>query len=472
MSSDVSNLLAELPEDFGARGDREELRDLLATLSCASGGAPPTGRIPRLGSLTGLQAQVGAAYLAYWFRKQFVSEDERERLRNETHLRAALRVLEHMGYLRGVVMKLGQLCASYPAVLPEVYGELLSRLHFEAPPMHFALLREEVRNELGADPEELFSEFETQAFAAASLGQVHRARLKSGERVAVKIQYPGIARTIEADFANLSALLLPLRLTKGWEVARAQLEDARDTLLRETDYELEARELERARPLFDEEDGILVPRVHRALSSRRVLTMDLLPGLHLRDFLATRPTQAVRDLAANRIQRAMLRIYYRERVIYADPSAGNLLFLPDGRLGLIDFGCCRTFAPDEWEAIERMARLCERGPECVDDPELVALGTLQDPNSIPPEYRRLAVDSIRWYWEPMWSREAFDFSSDAYQLRGLRSIAEMTRRGYTRSLPVFTWLQRAIYGVRAIYHALGARVDVRGLCLAESGRAT
>ena len=123
---------------------------------------------------------------------------------------------------------------------PEQVAETLDRLHFEAPPMHYPLIREVVRNELGKEADELFLSFEKEAFAAASLGQVHRARLKSGEPVAVKIQYPGIARTIDADFRNLSALVLPLRLGKAWESQKAQFEEIRRMLHQEVDYLQEA----------------------------------------------------------------------------------------------------------------------------------------------------------------------------------------------------------------------------------------
>ena len=161
--------------------------------------------------------------------------------------------------------------------------------------MHFALLREHVRNELGGEPEEVFAAFDLAAFAAASLGQVHRARLKSGEEVAVKIQYPGIGTTVRADFRNLSALLLPLRVSKDWENLKAQLEDLRRVLEGETDYEKEAEFQRRACSLFREDDRIVVPRVYEQHSTRRVLTTELLGGVHVHDFLAGNPSQELRD---------------------------------------------------------------------------------------------------------------------------------------------------------------------------------
>jgi predicted unusual protein kinase regulating ubiquinone biosynthesis (AarF/ABC1/UbiB family) len=114
-----------------------------------------------------------------------------------------------MGYMRGAVMKVGQLLANLPTLLPDQIADVLASLHFEAPPMHYGLIRETLLDELGNEPEKIFDSFDRKAFAAASLGQVHRARLKNGEDVAVKIQYPNIARTINADLRNLRTVMQP-----------------------------------------------------------------------------------------------------------------------------------------------------------------------------------------------------------------------------------------------------------------------
>ena len=167
--------------------------------------------------------------------------------------------------------------------------------------MHWSLLKEMVCNELGDDPEILFASFDKRAFAAASLGQVHRARLKSGEEVAVKIQYPGIARTIREDFRHLNLFLLPARLSADWENTKDQFDDLRTRLEHETDYEREAAALEKARSLFSEDDGIVVPRVFRHHSTARVLVMERLEGMHLDEFLSTNPSQEVRNEFARKM---------------------------------------------------------------------------------------------------------------------------------------------------------------------------
>ena len=201
MTLSVSDLVAALPQQ-----DEEcsaAVAGLPEVLLRSSLKPVPAGRFQRLTALGSLQAKIGAAYLFYWLRGWFKNAKENERLLAEAHWRTAVRVLDSMTYLRGAVMKIGQTLANFPDIAPRAFVQTLDRLHSDAPPMHWSLLREMVFSELEDDPENLFAAFDKQAFAAASLGQVHRARLTNGEEVAVKVQYPGIGRSIESDFRNL-----------------------------------------------------------------------------------------------------------------------------------------------------------------------------------------------------------------------------------------------------------------------------
>ena len=294
MPPTVSELMAALPE-----GIKEEktvvptpLPEAIARLSLRP---IPVGRFRRLTTLGTLQAKIGAAYLFHWLRGWFLTAERHERKLAETHWRTAFRLLESMSYLRGAVMKIGQTLANFPDIAPREFVDTLQRLHYEAPPMHWSLLREMVHNELGDDPEHLYAEFDKRAFAAASLGQVHRARLKSGEEVAVKIQYPGVGRAIQSDFRNFFLFLLPARVNRDWECTKDQCDDLRRRLEQETDYELEAAHLTKARSLFRDADGIVVPRVFSQYSTARVLTMERLDGLHITEFMERNPSQEERN---------------------------------------------------------------------------------------------------------------------------------------------------------------------------------
>jgi hypothetical protein len=228
MSLSVAELIDALPEPAEADDIPHDAgSEVFQRLSLRPA---PVGRLHRLGLLGTLKAKIAAAYVFHWLRGWFKSVDENKRLLAETHWRTAVRVLDSMSYLRGAVMKVGQTLANFPDIVPREFVETLEQLHCNAPPMHWSLLREMVHNELGDDPESLFAEFDKQAFAAASLGQVHAARLASGDELAVKIQYPGIARTISDDCRNLLLFLLPNRLNRDWDCFKDQLDDLRQRL--------------------------------------------------------------------------------------------------------------------------------------------------------------------------------------------------------------------------------------------------
>lgn len=455
---DVADLIAALPEGMDQPPmQTDELASYLARLALRP---IPTGRLSRFWILSSLQAKVAAAYLAWWLRKGFVSKEKAAAALNETHLKAALELLGSMSYLRGAVMKMGQTLATLPNVVPQEFAEALKVLHFEAPPMHFSLLRELVHSELGGEVEDLFAEFDTKAFAAASLGQVHRARLHDGREVAVKIQYPNIARSIHADLANMAALLTPMRLTGGWANLREQFDDIRTMLDQEMDYVQEAAMQERARALFDESDRIVVPAVHHELSSERVLTTDLLVGQHLPAFLADQPTQADRDHFGQLLVNSTFRLMYRGEMCYADPHPGNYLFLDDGRLGLLDFGCIRMLDGDLAEYTLLAGRAMREGGATMDD--LVAQSTnSKDVSELTQDHRQLVIDFCDWLWQPMRHTGPFDFGDPSYFQRGVDLTTELMRKRYTQSRPVNTWFNRLFYGARAMLHHLGARADMR-----------
>jgi hypothetical protein len=465
MSPDVAELVAALPDlDDELRAEPKWLHDALAELGRS---AAPDGALRRLWAFGGLQAQVALAYLAYWMRSWFGDVKERERDLAETHLRAALKMLRTMGYLRGAATKLGQALANLLHIVPDEIAATLERLHFEAPPMHFALLRELVRDELGQEPEQAFATFDTRAFAAASLGQVHRATLKSGEDVAVKIQYPAIGRSIRSDFRNLSALLLPLRLGPGWEPMKAQLEEVHHVIDQETDYLREAEWQRRARSLYQEDDMILVPRLHDELSTRRVLTMEYIDGVHIQSFLAGNPSQEVRDHFGALIVQAGSRMHYGGRLLYADPHPGNYLFRADGRLGFLDFGCVRPYTDREWEC-NRLADLAIRGGPSEEMRVARAGFGLADGEELDPAILALNIEFSRWLWRPYRHDGPFDFGDPGYLREGVDRFAALGRvRIAAPWLTMNAFIARWFLGAAAMLYRLRARVDIRAIYLRE-----
>lgn len=451
-----TELLDLLPKDCKTDPAGKRLAKLLTRVSTKK---VPVNSFSRMWTLGSLQARVTAGYFAYWLRSRFHDADGKQRLKNEAHLAAALQLFGTMGYLRGAVMKVGQLLANLPEVLPEQFAEVLSALHFEAPPMNFALVREVFLDEFGREPEEVFSHFDRQAFAAASLGQVHRARLHSGEEVAVKIQYPGIAGTIRSDLRNLRLLLQPICLSKDWQDTLAKLEDIEQMLLMETDYEQEAYYGRQARALFTEEDQVVVPRVFDEYCTRRVLTTEFLTGCHLDDYLARNPSQADRDHFTTLLTVATMRVYYRLHWVFADPHPGNIIFMEDGRLGLIDFGCTRAFTEEEWRlSCEAEQAVLERDEPRMD--QITAEACLYgSPQEMGLDRLKIVRRGLDWQMEPWQSEGLFNFGDRDFFLRGIDCILEMARKRVSCGHPSFLWTNRFILGGRAVCYRLKGRCE-------------
>ena len=453
----IAELIAALPETV--EGPAVEEAALPALMADCSLRPIPVGRFRRMRMLGTLQAKIGAAYLFHWLRGWFKDADENKRLLAETHWRTALRVLDSMSYLRGATMKVGQTLANFPDIVPREFVETLDKLHFDAPPMHWSLLREMVHNELGDDPENLFASFEKRAFAAASLGQVHRAELKTGEQIAVKIQYPGIGRTIREDVRNLLVFMLPARLGRDWENTREQFDDLRIRLERETDYVREAATLEKARLLFDEDDGIVVPRAYPEFSTARVLTMERLEGTHLEAFLATNPSQARRNELARKLVRAWYRLMYSGRLLNADMHPGNFLFMEDDRLGLIDFGFIIELDDELWELFRKMDRPLTTGRR---DERLAVLKEWSWVGDEPgnEDRMRLYDEFADWQWRARYEGGEFDFGDEADYRHGVDLFVEMVRKRYSRSRACTPAVARQHFGWRSMLYRLGAKIDV------------
>ena len=265
------------------------------------------------------------SYLGYQAQNLFLGEAERPQRKTRFQQQLSRRVREELGNLKGPVMKLGQLMSmGNGALRPEVLEEL-ANLQLRAPSMHASLARAQFKSALGKYPEELLREFDPEPFAAASLGQVHRGiRLRSGVRL---------------DIGELGAEKL-LHPVQG-ELLHALLAEVERGILEETDYRLEAQNVEFFRKELRGLAYLSIPRVYNELSGDRVLTMSFVEGMPFHDFLRKKPSAAVRGLVGERLAE----MYYTQlrwlKALHADQHPGNYLFHPDGRLGLVDFGCVK-----------------------------------------------------------------------------------------------------------------------------------
>ncbi len=297
-----------------------------------------------------LASQVGSSYLWTSLRRPFLTSARYEQKLFDIHLKNARRIVEGSKELRGAFMKLVQMLSMREDLLPIEAIDILRTTQASVPPMDYRAISQQIRRELSKPPEQLFASFDTEAFAAASLGQVHRARLKSGEEVAVKIQYPGVDATVEQDLGNLKLLLRTLQAIAG-DLMRQRIDtksiynELEERLREELDYVNEARNMEHFRRLLGNDQSVLIPRVIRHLSSRRVLTMSYIDGYRLADIFGEMADLELRTWVARKYYELVWRQILEFGVLHTDPQPGNYLVTWHPRLGVLDFGSVRYFSP-------------------------------------------------------------------------------------------------------------------------------
>ncbi len=301
----------------------------------------PAGRLRRLSRLAYLTARTTGDLLAAQARRKLTGDD----VPHEDLRKAGERILATLGQLKGAALKLGQALAMDPDALPEETRSVVAKLLSQAPErMEFAQVAEVVRAELGKAPDELFAEFEREPLAAASLGQVHAARLHDGREVVVKVQYPGIEKALENDLSNAAVLVRGFALTGKALDGRVYYDELRASLLRELDYVQEAAQAEAYRAAASRYPELVVPEVVHERSAMRVLCLTHLHGQPLLDFIEAKAPDEERFRVARLLIFAIWGPFYAARLVHADPHPGNFFVMPDGRLGVLDFGATKLLS--------------------------------------------------------------------------------------------------------------------------------
>jgi predicted unusual protein kinase regulating ubiquinone biosynthesis (AarF/ABC1/UbiB family) len=264
--------------------------------------------------------------------------------------------------MKGVLMKVGQMASYVDEGLSPTVRRTLSRLQDSVPPMSPELAAQVIQDELGAPPERLFARWDPLPIAAASIGQVHRAMTSDGRVVAVKVQYPGIAEIITADLDNVRLLRSLLRISSPGLDVEELLAELRERVLEELDYDLEAGHQRRFADYYAGHPTIHVPRVVDELSTRRVITSELVDGARFTE--AASWSQEERDLAGESIYRFVCRSLYELHSFNGDPHPGNYLFHGGGQVSFVDFGLVKRIWPHDLRPIVDAVRaLCIDGDE-------------------------------------------------------------------------------------------------------------
>jgi predicted unusual protein kinase regulating ubiquinone biosynthesis (AarF/ABC1/UbiB family) len=447
-------------------------------------------RVPgsRLGRLTRLGWLSRNAVPVAWRRLR-----EAAHARPEERAAIALRALDRhadlaeeafrtLGDLKGIALKVGQMLSYMDGALPEayraVYQKALSRLQQEAPALPWRAVEPVLRAELGRPIREVFSSFEPEPFAAASIGQVHRATLPDGCPVAVKVQYPGIEKAMKADLKNaklFQALLAPVLGLAGRGALQDHLEEVmaeiRLRLLEELDYTREARMQERFRTLLADEPLLAIPRVFPECSSRRVLTTEYRTGRTL-DEVCRSALQQERDRHAAVLNRVMIRSLFEFQLFNADPHPGNYLFPEDGRVVWLDFGCVKEIPDWMCRAIRRTFRAAIQATRSNSPGDWAEFDeAIREAFRLDPEEHviyELARDFLLYCLRPYLKDEPFQFTPDYTGESIDRVLDAATAAAFPKgSLPRipnlppipadFTFLNRLQWGFFSVLAMLRAR---------------
>ncbi|MGC4069238.1 MAG: AarF/UbiB family protein [Polyangiaceae bacterium] len=415
--------------------------------------APPRGLFAR-GSILG-KAVVSASATRVGLALTQPFRDERGKavaaVKAEEDMAKTL--FEACGVLRGTALKLAQLLATEPELIPEAYRAEFARACHRAPPIGKALVRKLVTREIGV-PEARFASFEDVPFAAASFGQVHAATSFEGEDLAVKLQYPGMKESVHTD---LLALRTILRSAPQGDVFMPCVEEMRTRLSEELDYDREAEQTNWFREHL-RLANVIVPQVHSTHSTRHVLTTERLLGLHLTEWLRRCPSENER----NRYGQLLVSLFYHclfdLGVIHADPNFGNYLFQSDGSLGLLDFGCIRRLSKEQVEAFYDLTDPNHTSSEPIEVTH-ARLGIRYRTNMPRRERENFLKDWGDWLREPFRTPH-FDFSrAEPYFEQGAR-LARLSHRFLEHYDGSFLYVGRAHQGLLRFLQVLGARVQM------------
>lgn len=343
-----------------------------------------SGRAGRLLKLGNLAAAVSSRVVGGRLRRTLLAPFQSAAAADEDRLRGfvgiAERVVETMGDMKGAAMKIGQMLSQGLADFPEEVLRTLARLQDAAPPMDFPLVSAQIEAAFDLPIHELFRYFDWRPVASASIGQVHRAELPDGTPVAVKVQYPGVADSLDADLDNLRMLLRLGRVVLKSEVVETYDREVREVLRAELDYEREARNITRFQGIYGNGAAVRygrrvrVPKVFPEYTRRTVLTMEYLEGEKLDAYLArvTDPTE--RNRTAQLLFEVFARMFHELHLLHADPHPGNYLLDRDGNLILLDYGCVRDFRPAFTDGCLRVVQALRRGDAAALPPLFRALG--------------------------------------------------------------------------------------------------
>ena len=421
----------------------------------------PTNKLSRASQLVKTGVKVGGNYAKYYSKKAFNANLTREELDDEN----AEDIYDGLKSLKGSALKVAQMLSMEKNILPKAYVEKFSLSQFSVPPLSAALVRKTFKKYLDKYPEDLFDTFKKDSVNAASIGQVHQATL-DGKKLAVKIQYPGVADSISSDLALVKPIATRMFNLKGKDKEK-YFKEVEEKLLEETDYLLEVKQSQEITKHCSIIPDLRFPKYYPELSSERIITMDWMTGVHLSEFTEVNTDKN----AADKIGQALWDFYmfqmHHLKQVHADPHPGNFLVDADHNLIAIDFGCIKKVPQEFYEPYFELAK-----PENINDPvifkekmfELEILKKEDSPEEI-AFFSELFHEMLSLFTKPF-HLETFDFSDESFfaQIADLSDKyskdTQLRKMNGNRGSKHFLYINRTFFGLYNLMHDLGAKIEV------------
>lgn len=416
----------------------------------------PASKVARSAKFVGTGFKIGGNYIKHYSKKIFNPELTRDELNEDN----ATDIYSSLSELKGSALKVAQMLSMDKNILPKAYVDKFSMSQYNAPPLSGPLIMQTFRKNFGKTPDKIFDKFDLKSTNAASIGQVHKAEL-NGEKLAVKIQYPGVGDSISSDLKMVKPFAFRL-LGMSEKELEIYMKEVEERLVEETDYELEVQNSMRISEACAKIPNLVFPTYYKELSGPRVITMSWLNGLHLKEFLATNPSKEIR----NKIGQALWDFYnfqqHELRAVHADPHPGNFLITPKGNLGIIDFGCIKKL-PDSFYYpffSTTSTDLMNDREETIKAFRALEMILPKDTEAQIEFYYQAYKEMITLFAQP-YTKGEFDFSKpeffDSLYSFG-EKIAKMPEFKQARGVKHFIYVNRTNFGLYNILNELGAIV--------------
>jgi predicted unusual protein kinase regulating ubiquinone biosynthesis (AarF/ABC1/UbiB family) len=424
--------------------------------------AIPTGKLARTSVAGGAMLKAGSKHLSHVAKRPFLSKAARNAQQQQQLDDDTARILfEAFSRLRGTALKIAQMLSMESNLMPDWFRQEMRKSYHQVPPLGRPLIRKLILQDFGKPPEAIFTHFDTNAFAAASLGQVHSATGSQGEELAVKLQYPGIDVTIDSDLQLLRGVIRRSRYAK---LLLSSIDEIEQRLHEEVDYHHEAKNTEWFKSHL-RLPGVSIPAVYRDYSSNHILTTERLPGSHLEAWLRSNPSQQERNHFGQRLYDIFVHSFYGLHTLHADPNPGNYLFVEDGTLGLLDFGCVRYYSADFVNLIPQLldAYMTQNAEKVLSSYQQLGMVAEMTGEELQSFYDQVLQPFGDWLTKPF-KAERFDFANRqaSYTAEGLASFKQLSKVRKINNLSnEFIYFDRTFFGLYQIFERMGACINMK-----------